>query len=404
MRKRVVRKIKIAHVTGWLHVGGKENGMVNLVNAMPADIFENHIYVFVAGGILRQRLDPNQCHVVELGNKLGNDYSLYFKLASLFHKHRIDIAHTRSWGTLLEGMLAAKAAGVPAIIHGEHGFLKADTKKHILIQRLLWRTADQVMCVSEALRDKIAATIGFPKDRIHVIKNGVDINRYNLSPNGNDFKAAMGFPTEDFLFGSIGRLVPVKDYATLLRAAKVVMTSVPNSQLIFVGDGPRRHELEVLANDLGIAGRVHFLKWSEEVPRIMAALDVFVLSSISEGMSNSILEAMCSCKPVVATAVGGNPELVVDGKTGILVPSKDPQQMGHAILELLRDSKKRRRMGEAGRQRVEAEFSLPQMIRNYEKMYVRVASRRFTFHPELREKIDRHFVTHESSPQPALAE
>ncbi|MEK7728609.1 MAG: glycosyltransferase, partial [candidate division KSB1 bacterium] len=114
MKKRIIRRIKIAHVTGWMHVGGKENGMVNLVNAMPTEIFENHVYVFRAGGILLQRVDREKVHVEELGEKLGGDLSIYTKLAKLFRHYRIDIVHTRSWGTLLEGMIAAKIAGVPA--------------------------------------------------------------------------------------------------------------------------------------------------------------------------------------------------------------------------------------------------------------------------------------------------
>jgi len=392
MSKRVIRRIKIAHVTGWMHVGGKENGMVNLVNAMPAEIFENHVYVFRAGGILIQRVDRQKVHVEELGDKLGGDWSIYVKLAKLFRRYRIDILHTRSWGTLLEGMLAAKIAGVPAIVHGEHGLIKAESKSHVLIQRYLWRWADQVMCVSDVLRHTLEEKLGYPAARIHVIRNGVELDKFEIKTDPAEFRRELGLAPETPVFGSIGRLVPVKNYACLIRAARVVIDKIPNAALIFVGDGPLQPELAQLAGELGITKNVHFLNWRKDVPRIMRSLDTFVLSSWSEGMSNSILEAMCSRKPVVATAVGGNPELVVEGKTGLLVPSNDHQKMGQAILELLLNHKHRIAMGEAGRKRVEEHFTLPTMIRNYERMYIDVAAKRFTFHPELRENINRHFA------------
>lgn len=400
MSKRLIRRIKIAHVTGWMHVGGKENGMVNLVNAMPTEIFENHVYVFRAGGILLQRVDRNKVHVEELGEKLGGDLSIYTKLAKLFRQYRIDIVHTRSWGTLLEGMLAAKFAGVPAIVHGEHGLIKAESKSHVLIQRYLWRWADQVMCVSDVLRGTLEQKLGYPASRIHVIRNGVELDKFEINIDPTDFRNELGLAPDTPIFGSIGRLVPVKNYACLIRAARVVIDKIPNAALIFVGDGPMQADLAQLAEELGITKNVHFLNWRKDVPRIMHSLDTFVLSSWSEGMSNSILEAMCSRKPVVATAVGGNPELVVEGETGLLVPSNDHQKMGEAIRDLLLNHKRRIAMGEAGRKRVEEQFTLPTMIRNYERMYIDVATKRFTFHPELRENINRHFAeTHRAASQ-----
>lgn len=398
MKRELLRKIKIAHPTAALHVGGKENGMVNLVNAMSADIFENYIFAFKRGGVLRQRIDPKQCQVVELGTRLGGDLRIYMKLVRHFRRHQFHLVHTRSWSSLLEGMIAAKITGVPLLVHGEHGLIKDDTKIHVWVQRRFWSMADQVMCVSEALRESLVARIGFPRERIRVIKNGVELERFDLKVNRHELKASLSIPPEAPVFGSIGRLVPVKDYATLIKAAKVVFAELPTAHLIFVGDGPLREELRALAQRLEIAAQVHFLNWRKDVPALMQILDVFVLSSISEGMSNSILEAMCSGRAVVATNVGGNPELVVNKETGLLVPSQDAQQMGKAILALLLDAKRRRAMGTAGRRRIEEQFSLQVMVRNYEKMYLEIVSRHYDFHRELQDKIDRRFST-----QPTLA-
>ncbi len=392
MFKRVIRKIKIAHLANEMNVGGKERGILNLINAMPAEIFENHLYVFKAGGLMLQAIDRQKCRVAELGAHAGGDYRYYFKLYQLFRQNRIDLVHTRSWGSLLEGMLAAMAARVPARVHSEHGFMRVDTKKHVLIQNLFWRFADRIISVSENLRETLHDKIGFPKERIHVIRNGVDLRKFDAVTERANIRAGLGLPSDTLLFGSVGRLVPVKNYACLIRAAQLVFQTVSNAALLFVGDGPLQIELTALARELGIGGKIHFLNWRKDVPQILRELDVFVLSSFSEGMSNSILEAMSARKPVVATAVGGNTELVVEGETGMLVPSDDHQKMAQALLQLLHGESRRLAMGEAGRKRLETHFTLPQMIHNYQKIYIEVAARHFAFHPELRERINQHFV------------
>ncbi len=392
MFKKVIRKIKIAHLANEMNVGGKERGILNLVNAMPEEIFENHVYVFKAGGLMLQALDRQKCRVVELGARAGGDYRYAFKLFKLFRQHGIDLVHTRSWGTLLEGMLAAMAARVPALVHSEHGFMRVDTQLHVLIQNLFWRLADRVISVSENLGDTLHAKIGFPRQRIHVIRNGVDVRKLDAIAERTNIRAELGLPQETLLFGSVGRLVPVKNYACLIRAAQLVFEKGPEAALLFVGDGPLQAELATLAQQLGIGGKVHFLNWRKDVPQILRELDVFVLSSFSEGMSNSILEAMTARKPVVATGVGGNTELVVEGETGLLVPSDDPFQMAEALLHLLREGPRRVAMGQAGRRRIETFFTLPQMLRNYQRIYLEVAARHFTFHPELRERIHQHFA------------
>jgi glycosyltransferase involved in cell wall biosynthesis len=270
--------------------------------------------------------------------------------------------------------------------------MRVDTRKHVWIQNLFWRGADRVVCVSERLRDTLHDKIGFPRERMQVIRNGVDVRVFDAHSEPADIRAELGLAPGTLLFGSVGRLVPVKNYACLIRAAQKVFETVPNAALLFVGDGPLQAELSALARQLGIGTKVHFLNWRKDVPQILRALDVFVLSSFSEGMSNSILEAMTARKPVVATAVGGNTELVSENETGLLVPSDHPEKMAAALLVLLRDEARRLSMGTAGRNHIEARFTLPQMIRNYQRVYLEVAARRFTFHPELRERINQHFA------------
>ncbi|MCI0695588.1 glycosyltransferase [candidate division KSB1 bacterium] len=387
MKKTSSNKIKIAHVSAHLQFGGKENGVVNLVNGLDPDIFESYIFTYVRGGPLAQRVDPSRCRVVELGDKLGGDYRLYFKVAREFWRYRIHIAHTHSWATLMEGIVGAKLAAVPIIIHGEHGTMQTESKLHIHMQRWFWRRADQILSVSEALRENLHQTFDFPKERIRVVANGVDLSRFDLSRNGVDYKARLGVPPEALVFGAVGRLVPVKAYPILLKAAKLVFREIPPAHLVIVGDGPLRNELVQLARDYNMLDRVHFLGTRKDVSEILRALDVYVLCSESEGMSNTILEAMASGRPVVATAVGGNPELVSDGETGLLVRPDHPHRLATAIMKLLREPACRRRLGQGGRRRVEEQFSLESMVRNYAKVYLELFARRFKLNGNLQGKL-----------------
>jgi sugar transferase (PEP-CTERM/EpsH1 system associated) len=390
-------KIRIAHVSASLHYGGKENGVVNLVNRLDPKIFENYIFTYVRGGALARRVDPVRCRVVELGDKLGGDYRLYFKLARAFRRHRIHIAHTHSWATVMEGMIGARLAGVPIIIHGEHGTMKTDTQLHIRIQRWLWRTADQVLAVSQTLRENLHKKFDFPQERIRVVANGVDLSRFDFAGNGVDYKTRLGLPANALVFGAIGRMVAVKAYPLLLQAAKLVCQEIPQAHLLLVGDGPLLEALVQMARDHGLMNRVHFLGGRKDVPEILRGLDVYVLSSESEGMSNTILEAMASGLPVVATAVGGNPELVVAGETGLLVPVNNAEAIAGAIVKLLRAPEQRWQMGQRGRQRVEEKFSLEVMVHNYAKVYLEVFSRRFKLNKSLHTKLPEKTYAPETS-------
>jgi sugar transferase (PEP-CTERM/EpsH1 system associated) len=380
-------KIRIGHVVGWLHFGGKENGIVNLVNSLDSNLFENYIFSFVKNGSFKQRVDPARCRVVELGEKLGGDYRLYFKLAQAFRSHRIHIAHTHAWGTLLEGFVAARLARVPIVVHGEHGTIKDATKTHIYIQRLLWRLTDQVLSVSEVLRQKLCETVGFPKERIRVVTNGVDLSRFGVTGHLTDYKSALGLRPDTLTFGTVGRLVPVKCYPVLLQASRLILEQHPTACLIVVGDGPLHDELTAMVRQYNVADRVKFLGWRSDVSEILKALDVFVLASESEGMSNTILEAMASGRPVVATSVGGNVELVVEGETGLLVPPGDPKALAEAVTTLLRDPPRRSQMGQLGRQRASEYFSLETMARNYASFYLEIFSRRFKLSENLAERV-----------------
>ena len=363
-----MRKLRVMHLIHQLGAGGAENGIVNIANHIDCNAFESAICAFVGGGALTKRLDLKRTALFEMEKRSGNDIRLPFNLYRLFRRWKPDIVHTHAWGTLLEGIVAARFAKVPAVIHGEHGTLQ-DKAQNIVIQRFLWRSVDRVLSVSAAHARQMSKTIGFPVDRIDVLANGVNTDLFGKqTPN---IKDELGLADDSFVIGTVGRLVPVKNQRLLIRTFANLTTRHNQLHLVITGDGPLKRELESMANALNCREHVHFLGRRSDVPRIMAGLDVFVLCSHSEGMSNTILEAMSSGLPVIATDVGGNPELVVHGRTGMLVPSDNDDALGAAIESLIVDADLKVSMGRYGRERAAREFSLQAMVRRYEKLYQR---------------------------------
>jgi glycosyltransferase involved in cell wall biosynthesis len=230
-----------------------------------------------------------------------------------------------------------------------------------------------VLSVSSRLAERIARDVGFPLERIKVIRNGVDLSRFKPGDRAAA-RAALGLPLDGLVIGTVGRLVPVKDQRTLLDALSLVRNHRVVFSAVLTGTGPLRDTLVAHSNALGL-GDVSFLGNRFDVERVLAAYDVFVLSSESEGLSNTIQEAMACGLPVVATRVGGADELVDENRSGFLVPPRDPPALAEAILCLALDRSRRESMGAAGRRRAEACFGLDNMVREYETMYLNLARR-----------------------------
>jgi glycosyltransferase involved in cell wall biosynthesis len=262
---------------------------------------------------------------------------------------------------------------VPLVVHGEHGTLQLKARQRWL-QRLGWSGVDQHLSVSSRLAERIERETGFPVERIRTIRNGVDLSRFaRIDRHGA--RTSLGLSADTLVAVTIGRLVPVKDHDTLLQAvAQVRAHGIPVTMAI-AGDGPLKDQLTHRAAALGLKTAVRFLGYRSDAETVLAAADLFVLSSESEGLSNPILEAMATGLPVVATNVGGADELVEEGVTGRLVSPRSPVALADAMVSMLADPQVRRAMGEAGRMRAEGEFSLEVMIQRYQTMYCEVAIR-----------------------------
>ena len=362
--------VRVMHVVYTLRTGGMEMGVVKLVNGLDPSRVRSAICSTTPAGEIKALVNPD-VPVFELQRRKGNDLQVVKALYRLFRRERPHVVHTHAWGTLLEGLVAARAARVPIVIHGEHGTLQLRAHQRWL-QRLGWSAADRVLSVSSVLAHRMSQTTGFPLGRITTIRNGVNLGRFQPASRA-DARQTLNLPEGRPVVGTVGRLVPVKNQASLVDAVAELQRAGVGATLVIAGEGPEREALEVRARQRGVDLRL--LGYRPDVEQVLAALDVFVLSSVSEGLSNTILEAMASGAPVVATRVGGAEEMIDDGVSGILVPPSDPSALAAAIRRVLAAADGGADMGATARRRAEDDFTLAGMMSRYDALYTEEAAR-----------------------------
>ena len=379
----------VLHVVYRFDVGGLENGVVNLINGLPRSAWRHGIVSLTeASREFCRRIERDDVEVIALHKREGHGFALYPKLYSLLRKLRPAIVHTRNLAAL-EATVPAAAALVPVRIHGEHGRdvhdLDGSNRTHQLIRRAFKPFVHRWVALSRDLEDYLRRRIGVSARRILQIHNGVDTTRFaaaaSARPPVRPPIAGSPFSSPDlWLVGTVGRMQAVKDQVNLARAFVRAVRLAPESnkrlRLVLVGDGPLRAECEAILRDAGVAHLAWLAGERADVPDIMRGLDCFVLPSLAEGISNTILEAMASGLPVIATRVGGNAELVEDGMTGRLVPAADSEALAREIIGYYGDPPLARRHGWAGRQLVERSFSIDRMVARYHRLYESELARR----------------------------
>lgn len=360
--------VHVMHVVYSLRPGGMEYGVVKLANGLEGTGVRTSICSTTpADPAMAARLRPSVI-LVELRRRKGNDPLLVGRLYRVFRQGRPDIVHTHGWGTLLEGMVAARLARVPAVIHGEHGTLQLKPRQ-AKAQRWAWRRADKLLAVSRRLAERMASEVGIPPAAVSVIPNGVDLARFSTVDRGSA-RGSFGLSGDVMAIGHAGRLVEVKDQASLVEAAARLKADGLSFRVLIAGEGPLRAALESQISAHGLADHVRLLGHVPDIERFYAALDVFVLCSRSEGMPNTILEAMAAGVSVIATRVGGADELVVDGTTGFLIPPGRPDSLASSLETLARNQQQRVALGAAGRSRAVQEFSVGGMLDSYRTLYL----------------------------------
>jgi sugar transferase (PEP-CTERM/EpsH1 system associated) len=368
----------ILHVIHHLFIGGMENGLVNLVNRL--DQYRHVIACVEDYSDFRLRITRPDVQVLALYRSRIGAGGVRRELFRLCRRLRPAVVHSRNLSGL-DALLPARLAGVPSLVHSEHGWdvdnLDGKRWKPALLRRLHATLVDRYITVSKDLERFLTQRIGIRAARITQIYNGVDVERFVPAQAPADSGLPEHLRGPGLLrFGSVGRLQPVKDQASLLRATALVLQRRPDlrrvARLLLIGDGPLLAELRQLTADLGLADVVWLPGASGDVPRLMQALDFFVLPSLNEGISNTILEAMASGLPVLASRVGGNVELVEDGISGALFPAGDVPALSTLIERYLLDEALRRAHGLAARAAAVERYSLQAMVAAYAGVYRRL--------------------------------
>lgn len=362
-------RLRVMHVLYSLGTGGTEMVLRKLVSGLNPEKFES-IVVSIVPLDGTERIPGVRSMSLQRDRRPG---FLVPQLVQLFRRETPDVVHSRNWGAI-EAVIAARLARVPRCVHSEHGrdinTMNGDPWRRRLFRRLCYAMADEVFAVSNELRDHYAQQTGMSAERIRVIPNGVDSCHFRPKPKPSSLRAQLGIPEGVLLLGTVGRLDPVKDHTTLLTAAETLLRDGIELRVVLVGKGPEHNRLrERIAGNKLLQYRVIFAGEVSHPEDWLAALDIYVLPSRSEGMSNSLLEAMASGLPCVATRVGSNSDLVEEGRSGFLVEAGDAASMARRLEQLAASPTLRQEFGEQARRRAKTEFSLRSMIDNYARLY-----------------------------------
>ncbi|MBK7674456.1 MAG: TIGR03088 family PEP-CTERM/XrtA system glycosyltransferase [Candidatus Accumulibacter sp.] len=367
----------ILHVIHHLVTGGMENGVVNLINNLPESRFRHAVACIEDFSDFRLRVHRADTPVVAFHRSRIGVWQLRQGLFRLCRQLRPTIVHSRNQSGL-DALLPARLAGVPHCIHGEHGWDVGDLDgrriKPALLRRLHSPLVERYITVSAGLRNYLVQRVRISSERVTQIINGVDTVCF--APPVEQVRRLLpaGFADQDTLIiGTVGRLQAVKDQETLLRAfarfARNEGEAGARARLVIVGDGPLRESLIRLADTLGVWSLTWFPGSVSNVPELLQTFDIFVLPSLAEGISNTLLEAMATGLPLVATATGGNVELVFDGVNGRLFQPGDVAGLSSLLSQYLADPSLLRRHGYRARDMAVKRFSLPAMLANYQAVY-----------------------------------
>jgi L-malate glycosyltransferase len=352
--------------------GGTQRHLLEVLKLIDRTRFTPVVIAAKSGGPLGQAICAAGIELVELGlgpTMVSRDFLRCVReTATVLRDRRVRIVQYFEWRSAMIALAAARRVGGCRIVAARRSVPKERGAQRVLAE-LAVRVADRIIVNAELLRPSGAAG-----RRTDVIPSGVDTDVFRPSADRDDAKRRLGLAPERPVIGTVGRLEPRKGTATLLAAFAALRGAGRDADLVVVGDGPLRADLERDADRLGIAAEVRFLGDRADVLGVLAALDVFVLPSRTEGMSNALLEAMAAALPVVATAVGGTPEVVSDGASGLLVAPDDPVAMTRAIERVLADVALRASLGAAARQTVEARYGAKSMVRRLEAVYAAIAS------------------------------
>ena len=377
------KKIKIAQVITRLDQGGAPEIVGAIFNSLKDPVYERKL-------ITGQTVCPDKeakkilqnlnesIYIPELKREINpiSDLIALAKLFLIFRREKFTIVHTHTAKAGVLARIAAHLAGVPCIIHQPHGhnfygyFGVWGSKMALILEKFLATLTDRIIVLTESEKKDFLRLKVCCFEKISVVGNGIELNKYCLeNVNKGEIKKILGIAGEDKVVGFIGRLEPIKGIEYLITAAKIIVTQISEIKFIITGEGALRKKLESEVKNLGLAKNFIFTGWKEDISPILAILDLCVLPSLNESWGLILLQAQKAGVPIVATTVGGIPEVVLDGKTGILVPPKDSRRFAEAIIYLLKDNPKRLAMAKAAKEWVDTRFSIQEMLGKIHGIY-----------------------------------
>ncbi len=359
-----VAPLRILHTEwsdGW---GGQERRIVSEMEGM---MRRGHHVVLVTRPSCRILQEARRRHIPVLPMAMNGKFDLgaIRRLARYLQAEHIQVVDTHSGIDSWVGALAAKLAGTPVLVRTRHLNIPLKRAWHNFVHFL----PDSLVACGDTMRRQLVEGCGFPADQVTSIPTGIDFDRFAPAHDRRETRQALGIPETDFLVLMVGVIRSVKRHEIALRAFRLLLDRHPSARLVLAGEGPMQEGMEKLAGELGIADRVEFLGHREDVPDLLAAADLLLLTSRSEGVPQAVTQALGLGVPVVATAVGGVPELVIHERTGLLVPPEDPQAAADAMTRLANEPALAARLGEEGRRHAQAEFSLEAMLDKTEALF-----------------------------------
>jgi glycosyltransferase involved in cell wall biosynthesis len=362
-------KKRVLHIVDDLKTGGLERVIALLLSGADRKRFSPEVWALARGGAIADELRAAGEAVRICGLTTYHNPLNFIRLIRLLKRHKPDIVHTHGYFGGTFGRIAAFAAGVPQMFHHIHTTHIGGPSRNHAIERLLSRVTQRIICCSGAVRDFVIAEGRMPPNKLVVVYNGVK-PKVVTPDDAARIRQEFGIQEDERVVGCTASLGENKGHTVLLKAAGEILPQMPRAKFLFVGDGPCRKELERQASEGGMASQVIFAGRRDDVFPLVSVMDLLVLPSrYREGLGLSIIEAMSMAKPVVASRIGGIPEVVRDGETGLLVPPADSGQLAQAVARLLKEPKTRKDMGLAGYARFVSTFTAAKMVEQVERLY-----------------------------------
>jgi glycosyltransferase involved in cell wall biosynthesis len=364
-------------------VGGAQDNTLLTVEKLDRKDYDVSLMCSSEGLWVRRALQLKQLNLIfidELTRKISFIYDIiaFWRIYKIIKQGRFELVHTHSSKPGFLGRIAAKLAGVPVIVHTIHGFPFHDfmnpivKNTYIIIERLLSKFSDKLITVSRLNLEKAVKLKLAERSKFVNVYSGIDFEKFEVEVDVDAKKEELGILNGHKVVGMVGRFSVQKAPMDFIQAIPRVLEVKKDVRFVLVGDGELKQEIYELADKLGIDSKLMFLGFREDVPELLRVLDVFVLTSLWEGLGRSLTEAMYTGRPVVATNVEGVPELVIDGKTGILVPPRDIKSISKAIIALLSDEQKAKKLGQAAKQRISKDFQADRMVEFLQNVYQKV--------------------------------